>query len=72
MKKRIDGVEISELKKRGGQPGNSNALKTGRHTRDVKNRLREIRVVLRSMNSMIARAKADHALTRLHRARAAP
>ena len=63
---------MNEPKKRGGQPGNSNARKTGRHTRDVKNRLREIRVVLKSMNSMIARAKADHALTRLRRARAAP
>jgi hypothetical protein len=43
MKKRMDDVEQTAPRKRGGQPGNRNAVKTGRHTAARKEKRREMR-----------------------------
>jgi len=66
MKKRIDSVELP--RKRGGQPGNRNALKTGRHTAEVKNHRRQLgaflgraRFAIREANALIAEMRRDPA-----------
>jgi hypothetical protein len=53
--KRIDGVES---RKRGGQPGNRNAVKTGRYTASLKARRRQSREVLRRARAALAEARA--------------
>jgi len=57
MKKRIDSVELSPLRKRGGQPGNRNALKTGRHTAEAKGERRRLGDILRGARFSIRNAE---------------
>jgi hypothetical protein len=66
MKKRIDSVELS--RKRGGQPGNRNAVKTERHTAEAKGERRRIRGILdgaratiREANALIAEMRGERA-----------
>ena len=66
MKKRIDSVESP--RKRGGQAGNGNALKTGRHTAEEKGERRRIRAILdgaratiREANALIAEMRSERA-----------
>ena len=51
MKKRMDDVEQTAPRKRGGQPGNGNAVKTGRHTAARKDGRREMRATRTSIRA---------------------
>jgi hypothetical protein len=51
MKKRMDDVEQTAPRKRGGQPGNRNAVKTGRHTAARKQARREMRATRTSIRT---------------------
>jgi hypothetical protein len=61
-KKRIRRVESG--KKRGGQPGNSNALKTGRYTGPVRGARKQIRGFQRGVRAILANVEADLAARR--------
>lgn len=64
MKKRMDSVEISVPRRRGGQPGNTNAQKTGRHKAIHKANLRRIRGAVRFANEFIDRIERENGLKR--------
>jgi hypothetical protein len=58
MKKRMDDVEQTAPRKRGGQPGNRNAAKTGRHTAARKAERREVRTTLTYLRTFREKALA--------------
>jgi hypothetical protein len=60
MKKRMDSVEISERRKRGGQPGNTNAQKTGMHSARIKDLKRRIRAFYRRVDNTLARVGDEY------------
>jgi hypothetical protein len=62
--KRIDTVEPAPLRRRGGQPGNGNALKTGRYTGQARGARKQIRGFLRGVKATLARVEADLAAQR--------
>ncbi len=55
--KRIDGVEPRPRKK-GGQPGNGNAVKTGRYTAQVRGARKRVRVFLRNTRATLSAIEA--------------
>jgi hypothetical protein len=57
--KRIDGVESPIPPKRGGQPGNRNAVKTGWNTAESKQLRSMIWQWRRQTNALLAAIKAD-------------
>jgi hypothetical protein len=56
MKKRMDDVEQTAPRKRGGQRGNRNAVKTGRHTAVRKAERRRIGTILADARALIRSA----------------
>ena len=62
MKKRMDSVEITVQRKRGGQPGNTNAQRTGRHKAIHKSNLRRIRGAVRFANELVDRIERENGL----------
>jgi hypothetical protein len=55
--KRIDGVEPAP-RKRGGQPGNGNAVKTGRYTAQVRGARKRVRAFLRNTKATLSAIEA--------------
>ena len=64
MKKQMDSVEILVPRKRGGQPGNTNAQKAGCYKRNIKNAQRRIRGTLRFANALVDHNEREHGLKR--------
>jgi hypothetical protein len=64
MKKRMDCVEISVQRKRGGQPGNTNAQKTGRHKAIHKENWRRVRGMVRFADALVDQIEREHGLKR--------
>lgn len=48
-------------RRRGGQPGNTNALRTGRHTARRKAGQRDVRACLRDMRALMRELRRMHA-----------
>ena len=60
MEKRIDSVEISERRKRGGQPGNTNAQKTGMHSARIKDLKRRVRAFYERADDTLERVGNEY------------
>ena len=57
--KRMDGVESPKPRKRGGQPGNRNAVKTGRDTAEAKRLRSMVWQFRRRTKAILAAVNAD-------------